>query len=151
MENPYEWSTDQLLSEFMNACGRTGFSNSGLVISFTAGDDRSRAYYLRSVVHARIDQAIPPIKSGDQVLPKERLIAPLPVKYEYGKERELPKLLTVAVVRYKGNGQWTVTFVEQNDATAYKDQDDDGDRVHKFYVPLQFKAEDFEVLTPVKA
>ena len=81
----------------------------GHVISFSAGSDRSRAHYLRSVVEARIDQAVPPIKPGDKVRPKEKLIAPVPVlRFEFGKERELPKLLTVAVVYYKGKDRKSV-------------------------------------------
>src|SRR3989338_9343917 len=63
-ENPYSWDTATLLSKFMDACGRAGFSNCGLVISPTADNDLADAHYLRGVVLARIDQVKPPFVAG---------------------------------------------------------------------------------------
>ncbi len=146
MENPYAWDTEKLLSEFMNACARTGISNSGLVISFSAGFDHSQAHYLRGVVRARIDGVKPPIQPGDQVQPKSEAIAPSQSngwRKSIHHKRALPKTLTVNTVHYFGNGRWEFVFQEINDTTAdtESEYDQDGDR--SWYVPLQFKAEDF--------
>src|SRR3989344_5612986 len=110
-ENPYSWDTATLLSEFMDACGRAGFSNCGLVISPTADNDLADAHYLRGVVLARIDQ------------------------------------LNVAKVINCGSSRWQVLFREKTEQTASQEWDEDG---HRYWNPLLFHAEDFE-LSPALA
>jgi len=146
MENPYAWNTEKLLSEFMNACARTGISNSGLVISFSAETDHSRAHYLRGVVLSRIEGVRPPVQPGDQVQPKSEAITPSQSngwKRSIHHKRALPDVLTVKTVHYFGNDRWELVFREENDATADTESEYDQDGGRSWYVPLRFKAEDF--------
>jgi hypothetical protein len=156
MENPYEWETQRLLSEFMNACAKAGTSNSGLVISFSAASDLQDAHCLRGVVLARIDGVKPQIKPGDQVKPvQDNDINPAPsngYNSSRSRARKLPDVLTVESVRYMGGDRWELVFKERNDATCDTDSEYAEDGGRTWYVPLRFRAEDFELLTtPVGA
>ena len=148
-ENPYSWDTATLLSKFMDACGRAGFSNCGLVISPTADNDLADAHYLRGVVLARIDQVKPPFVAGDRVGAKSLLVKPVSVMHWRldGSQRHLPHQLTVAKVIYCGSSRWQVLFREKTEQTASQEWDEDG---HRYWNPLLFHAEDFE-LSPALA
>jgi hypothetical protein len=150
MENPYSWSTGKLLDEFMNACAHAGVSGSGLVISFSGDSDHSKAHYLRSVLCARLDRFEPPIKPGDKVQSRARKVTPLPRNGYTRNPRELPKTLTVEKVYYFG-GNWRLEFLEKDESTADQDgvyAEDGGDW---WWIPLMFKAEDFELKESVPA
>lgn len=153
MENPYAWSTEELLSRFMNACGRAGFSGSGLVVTFTEGEDRARAHYLRGVVHACIDRVSSPFEPGVKVQPAKKMVAPSSSNdwRRTGRERMLPGTLTVKTVYYFGKNRWELTFREENDATCYKDSEYDQDGGRSWFVPLRFKAEDFTAVGQASA
>lgn len=150
-ENPYEWDTGKLLNEFMNACAQAGTSNSGLVISFSAGSDLDRAHYLRGVVRARIDGKTPPVKPGDKVRPKDGLTKPSPSNGwdRSSNPRKLPKSLTIKQIFYMAS--WEVVFAENSDATADTDGEYYQDGGREWHVPLRFKIDDFEVIEEVKA
>jgi len=145
MENPYEWDDEQLLREFANACGRAGVSNSGLVISFCAGDDNTRKAYLWTVLEARLAGVKPPFSPGQQIKPTGKKTAPSPIGNGFGPQlsRSLPTILTVASIWYY-NGRWDIQLKELDESTAR--WDDNGER--RWLVPLRFRAEDFEVLVP---
>ena len=144
MENPYLWSTDQLLNEFMNACGHAGFSNSSMVISFSAGNDLSRAHYLRGIILARIDRVTPPFNPGEMVGPKDKTTSPKGNGYKRSSNpRALPKMLTVREIQYTGGNSWLVEFQEINDQTADTDGEYDMDGARSWHVPLSFNASDF--------
>ena len=149
-ENPYRWGTEKLLNELMIACGRVGVSNSGLVISLAGGDDLSNVYYLRGVVEARIDQVMPPFHQSDRVKAKKNPLAPLRDNRGYHHERELVGIFTVSKVFYYGEGRWEINFRETTEATARLDHEYGEDGSRSRYVPLGFRAEDFELHVPLE-
>ena len=144
MENPYSWDTRRLLNEFMDACGRAGFSGSGLVISFSAESDLSYAHYLQGVILARVERVEPPLKPGDEVSPREAVTAPSGNGWKRSSSpRKLLKQLTVREVHYLGDNKWLVKFQEMNDQTCDTENEYDQDGGRSWYVPLFFKASDF--------
>ncbi|GEM_PF-4718381 len=147
MGNPYALETDRLLDEFMRATARAGVSRSGLAIIIGGDDSLEYAHYLKGVVRARIDDVQPPIQPGAQVKPTAQLTAPAQSNdWKRSKhERELPPVMTVDQVYYLGENTWNVTFRERTATTADGDWDEDG-RIH--YIPLRFRASDFEILVP---
>jgi hypothetical protein len=153
MENPYLWTTEKLLDKFMNACARAGVSNSGFVISFSSGSDLGNAHYLRSVLSARLNRVEPPAHPGAKVQPRSESVAP---SHSNGWKRSnhprpLPEVLTIDRVYYKGGNSWEFQFVERSYATADRDGVYAEDGGESWWIPLNFKAGDFQPMNEVPA
>lgn len=151
MTNPYALSDERLISEFASACRRSGFSNSGLVISFSAGSDASYASYLESVLLARLQRETPPFQPGQVVAPKEMETKPFNNGWKRSSHpRQLPEKLTVERVYYLGNQKWLLRFKEWTEATADKESVMEQDGVDTTWHPLNFDPNDFRIFEEEK-
>jgi hypothetical protein len=146
--NPYELSKQELLSEFARACAHVGVSGSGIVIDLAAEIHRQNMSYLYGAVLARLDQAVPPVKSGAKVKPNKKEVRPNGESWRINPSpRQLPKNLTVRIVYYRGENKWEYEFAEEIEGkTAYKDGEYDQDGSREWLVPLRFNAEDFDLV-----
>jgi hypothetical protein len=144
----YNWPPAKLLDTFMQASARAGVSGSGLVIDLSSGTHSADATYLKGVLLARLEGAVPELKPGDKVRATSSLLRPLTMGdwRVWISSRNVKGDLTISKILYLGNKSWAYQFKEENEMTAYKDGIHLQDENREWWVPLWFHAKNFEAV-----
>ncbi|MCG7851022.1 MAG: hypothetical protein MIO92_00715 [Methanosarcinaceae archaeon] len=105
----YELPNESLIKEFMQACGRSGAANSGLVFDAFGPTYASKVRYLKGALLARLDGVEPPFCPGDIVQVQAKSDnkvhdSDYRTSLPHGSQQKVQK------IHYGGNEKWFLEF-----------------------------------------